>query len=106
MDHFNMDLFVEWLRGKITGDLEEIPGIGTSNKAILKKEGITNTYQLIGKYLSFKKGDIREHQNAMYEWLTQINVLSGRNYIILALSEKCDILIPTMGKFDIDAVEV
>jgi hypothetical protein len=101
MDHF-VDWLVDWLRGKITGDLEEIPGIGTSNKAILKKEGITNTYHLIGKYLSLKKGDIREHQNAMYEWLTQINVTSGRNYIILALSEKCEILFPTMGKFDIE----
>jgi hypothetical protein len=96
-----MDYFAEWLRGKITGDLEEIPGIGPSNKAILEKAGVSNTYQLIGKYLSFKKGDIKEQQDAMYEWLLQIKVNRGRNQIILALSEKCDILMPAMGRFEV-----
>ncbi len=95
MDHYNKDICV-WLRGKITGDLEEIPGIGSSTKAILEKAGVTNSYQLIGKFLSFKKGDHSEHLDAMYEWLTQINVKIGRNSIILALAEKCAILIPTM----------
>jgi len=31
--------------------------------------GIENTFQLIGKYLSFKNGTMKEHQDAMYTYL-------------------------------------
>lgn len=53
--------------------------------------GITNTYQLIGKYLSLKASGVKHHQDAMYVWLKSIGVNSGRNNIILALAEKCDV---------------
>lgn len=48
----------EFLRGKISGDLSEIPGIGPAaikklNVADDDDERITNTFQLIGK-VSFK----------------------------------------------------
>ncbi len=50
-----------------------------------------NTYQLIGKYLTLKTGGVKEHQDLMYQWLKSIGVNAGRNNIILALAEKCDI---------------
>lgn len=64
-----------WLREKITGDLEEVPGIGPANKKILEGVGIFNTHQLIGQYLKLKNGSVVEHQDAMFAWL-QENVSS------------------------------
>ena len=44
----------DWMRGSITGDLTEVPGIGPSAAKKLAEgdtegECITNTFQLIGK---------------------------------------------------------
>jgi hypothetical protein len=66
------DKLADWLKDKITGDLEELPGIGPANKRLLEGEGVENTYQLIGKYLTFKKGSVKEHQDAMFLWLKDI----------------------------------
>mmetsp|Transcript_80135 Transcript_80135/g.156700 ORF Transcript_80135/g.156700 Transcript_80135/m.156700 type:complete len:112 (+) Transcript_80135:71-406(+) len=87
----NEDKLADWLKDKVTGDLEEVPGIGPANKATLEGQDIENTYQLIGKYLTFKKGTVKEHQDAMFAWLKSIGVNSGRNNVVLALGEKCDI---------------
>ena len=57
---------------QVTGDLEEVPGIGPANKQILADNGVENTYQLIGKYLTFKQGDVKQHQDAMFAWLKDI----------------------------------
>jgi len=138
--NINEDKLADWLRDQVSGDLEEVPGIGPANKATLAREGINNTYQLIGKYLTFKDGDVKEHQDAMMGWLKSIvssptpllscaaelrepaplraifnqtrlltsfpvvtravafpaflqGVNSGRNNIVLAMAEKCDVFI-------------
>lgn len=57
---------------QVTGDLEEVPGIGPANKQTLADNGVENTYQLIGKYLTFKQGDVKQHQDAMFTWLKDI----------------------------------
>ena len=49
-----------------------MPGIGPANKQILADNGVENTYQLIGKYLTFKQGDVKQHQDAMFAWLKDI----------------------------------
>ena len=92
-----------WLRKPITGDLEEVPGVGPKIKEVLKSGefkcnqsynfvslyfvaclvnlhffhntfvvGVTNTYQLLGKYLMFKSGTMQEHQDAMFNWLRSV----------------------------------
>jgi len=70
--NINEDKLADWLRDKITGDLEEVPGIGPANKALLEGVSITNTFQLIGKYLTFKEGTVQNHQDSMYAWLKDI----------------------------------
>ena len=136
----------------VTGDLEEIPGVGPANKqkmidgsfdlpsflALIESKfltftsfliiaGVENTYQLIGKYLTFKKGTVKEHQDAAFSWLRDIvslllscsntilflgsarsfsplqGVNASRNNIILALAEKCDIFM--QGIYDASLYE-
>ena len=51
--------------------------------------GCMNTFQLIGKYLTLKTtNNVKEHQDAMYQWLKAVGVNAGRNNIILSLAEK------------------
>jgi hypothetical protein len=70
--NINESKLANWLREQISGDLEEIPGIGPANKSTLEELGIKNTVQLIGKYLTFKEGTVQQHQDAMYDWLKEI----------------------------------
>eukprot|EP01031_Cornospumella_fuschlensis_P023869 gene23869-28899_t len=44
----------DFIQAPLTGDLNEVPGIGPATVELLKKEGISTTFQLIGKYLSLK----------------------------------------------------
>mmetsp|Transcript_11894 Transcript_11894/g.14370 ORF Transcript_11894/g.14370 Transcript_11894/m.14370 type:complete len:114 (-) Transcript_11894:168-509(-) len=99
----NEDKLSGWLQDKVTGDLEELPGIGPANKKKLEEAGINNTYQIIGQYLLLKNGSIQDHQDAMYMWLKSVGVNSGRNNVILALAEKLDILIE--GVYDASLYE-
>mmetsp|Transcript_6841 Transcript_6841/g.15696 ORF Transcript_6841/g.15696 Transcript_6841/m.15696 type:complete len:115 (+) Transcript_6841:90-434(+) len=99
----NTDSLTSWLQGQITGDLEEIPGVGPANKQKMIDAGVENTYQLIGKYLTFKKGTVKEHQDAAFSWLRDIGVNASRNNIILALAEKCDIFM--QGIYDASLYE-
>ena len=99
----NEDKLASWLQDKITGDLQDVPGIGPANKTLLEEAGVTNTFQLIGKYLTFKSGTVQEHQDAMWMWLKSIRVNAGRNNVILALAEKGDIFMP--GIYDTSLYE-
>ena len=99
----NEDKLASWLQDKITGDLQDVPGIGPASKTLLEEAGVTNTFQLIGQYLTFKSGTVQEHQDAMWMWLKSIKVNAGRNNVILALAEKCDIFMP--GIYDTSLYE-
>ena len=99
----NEDRLAGWLKDKISGDLEDVPGIGPANKANLEGKGISNSFQLIGQYLTLKAGTVQEHNDAMWRWLQEVGVNSGRNNIILALAEKCDIFMP--GIYDASLYE-
>lgn len=53
------DTLADFLRAPLTGDLTEVPGIGKAAVAKLgeseeKEEAVTNTFQLIGKFLMLK----------------------------------------------------
>ena len=91
-----------WLRSPISGDLQDVPGIGPVAVSKMADVGVVNTFQLIGKYLCLKNGTVLEHQDAMYQWLVDIGINASRNNIIVALAEKCDIFMP--GSCDISHV--
>jgi len=59
------DTLADFLRGAITGDLTEVPGIGKAGvKALAEGEDddkITSTFQLIGKFLMLKGPNTKDH---------------------------------------------
>jgi hypothetical protein len=90
-----------WKQAQITGDLNEVPGIGP---AAIKKladadEGtdkITNTYQLFGKFLMLKgpghEGETMvepfEHTQKFWHFLKNRGISSHRSAIVKAIAEK------------------
>ncbi|CAM9805534.1 unnamed protein product, partial [Hapterophycus canaliculatus] len=60
------DKLAEFIRSTITGDVTEVPGIGSRGAEILAEgEGddrVTNTYQLIGKFLALRGPDKADHE--------------------------------------------
>jgi hypothetical protein len=98
------DKLSDFLRAQITGDLQEVPGIGPANEKLLKDAGIQNTYQLIGKYLEMKRSEngtligAQKHCDDFWKYLQGIGVRSYRSGIILSLGEKVNTLLP--GLYD------
>ena len=48
------DTLGDFVRGAIEEALTSVPGIGPATETKLREEGITSTFQLIGKFLSMK----------------------------------------------------
>jgi len=101
----NEDKLADWLRSPITGNLQEVPGIGEKTEQLLAAgegdERVTNTYQLVGKFLQLKGPSteargvgVVEHCDKFYFWLQEKGINAGRNNIILALAEKCEVFMP------------
>ena len=80
----------DFLRAPLTGDLQEVPGIGKAAEEKLRtgndydEEPITNTYQLIGKFLMLKgpdedgiKVESIEHVEKFWHWLKNRGISSS-----------------------------
>ena len=100
--------FIYRVRSNITGDLLDIPGIGPASVKKLKDadiggESISNSYQLIGKYLSLKDDGVEspEHCEMFWQWLKMKTIASHRSAIVRAIAEKCNILIPGIYEADV-----
>ena len=100
------EALAEFIRAPITGELTEVPGIGPAAAKALASgddpaEKITNTFQLIGKYLLLKGPDDKEHSVSCVEhcdkfwaFLQSKGVNSYRSGIVQCIAEKCNILMP------------
>jgi hypothetical protein len=87
----------KWRTEPVTGDLNEVPGIGA---AAIKKlaecdDRITNTYQLFGKYLLLKGPDLKghkvqsmEHNEKFWYFLKSTGIVVHRSAIVKAIAEK------------------
>ena len=87
----------DFIRSPITGRLEEVPGVGLLTIKIFNENGIFTTFQLIGKYLSFKASDVEpiEHADRFYNWLTSLNTPRGhRAGIVHSIAEKMNVSFP------------
>ena len=94
------DKMEQWRTSQITGDLEEVPGIGPAAvkklaEADLGPDKITNTYQLFGKYLMLKGPDVDghkvesfEHCEKFWQFLKNRGISSHRSAIVKAIAEK------------------
>jgi hypothetical protein len=100
----NEDRFADFIRSPITGDLLEIPGIGpVAQDQLRKNHGITTTYQLLGKYLSFKDETTGcvEHTDRFYHWLCTTGVQNIRRAgVVRCIASKASTMFP--GIYDDD----
>eukprot|EP00563_Minutocellus_polymorphus_P005245 CAMPEP_0181041306 /NCGR_PEP_ID=MMETSP1070-20121207/11527_1 /TAXON_ID=265543 /ORGANISM="Minutocellus polymorphus, Strain NH13" /LENGTH=111 /DNA_ID=CAMNT_0023119405 /DNA_START=191 /DNA_END=526 /DNA_ORIENTATION=- len=96
----------DFQRATISGDLIEVPGLGP---AAIKKmssssdddEKVTNTFQLVGKFLMLKgpdedghKVESNEHMQKFWHWLAEKGISSHRSAIVLAIAEKMNTMMP------------
>eukprot|EP00594_Rhizosolenia_setigera_P003134 CAMPEP_0178956048 /NCGR_PEP_ID=MMETSP0789-20121207/9985_1 /TAXON_ID=3005 /ORGANISM="Rhizosolenia setigera, Strain CCMP 1694" /LENGTH=113 /DNA_ID=CAMNT_0020637829 /DNA_START=173 /DNA_END=514 /DNA_ORIENTATION=+ len=105
----------DWMRGDINGTITEVPGIGPAAAKKLANgetpdECITNTYQLIGKFLSLKgpdeedeKVDSLEHMEKFWQYLASRGISSHRSAIVKAIAEKMNSFLP--GIYDPEQYE-
>jgi hypothetical protein len=101
----------DWMRSKVSGELTDVPGIGPGAAARLATgepdEQITNTYQLIGKFLMLKGQDVGvvEHSDRFWFFLQEKGITAHRSAIVRAIAEKVNGMIPGVydsSKFDDD----
>ena len=96
----------DFQRATISGDLNEVPGLGP---AAIKKlqdasdddDKVTNTFQLVGKFLMLKgpdedghKVESNEHMQKFWHWLAEKGISSHRSAIVLAIAEKMNTMMP------------
>ena len=63
---------------------------------MMKAEGVETTYQLFGKFLSFKGPgmSVSVHVDLFHAWLKDIGISGHRNAITKAVAEKCSAWLP------------
>lgn len=84
----------------------QVPGIGEATEKKLRDNGITTTFQLIAKYLSFKDDGVGpvEHADRFYFWLKSLGTPAGfRAGIVHSIAEKLNVTF--VGIYDPDAYE-
>ena len=88
----------EFVEKEFEQDISSVPGIGKATSDKLMEAGIHTTYQLLGRFLSFKGSNMtpQEHCDEMWYWLKEIGVNTYRSGIIQCLAEKCEIMMPTL----------
>jgi predicted flap endonuclease-1-like 5' DNA nuclease len=48
------DTIASFITAELEGSLDHVPGVGPANKRLLNDAGVTTTYQLMGKFLTFR----------------------------------------------------
>ena len=92
----------EFIQSRITGDLTEVPGLGDVTANLLRNQGITTTYQLFGKFLSFMDEGVEcvELCDRFWYWLEDVvgTPAGYRGSIVQAVACKLDATYP--GLYD------
>jgi len=107
----NDNTMMDFIRGTVSGNIQDVPGIGpAAAKKLAAGEGdekVTNTYQLIGKFLMLKGPDSEEnkvgsmeHCEKFWYWLQDKGISAHRSAIVKAVAMKVNGLLP--GVYDPD----
>ncbi len=89
--------FLQFLTSQVNPDLKSVPGIGPAGEKLLVDAGITNTYQLIGKFLMCcsEKKTPQEICQTFYEFLAEeVKLSSYRAGVVTAIAEKVNTMVP------------
>ena len=81
----------------VSADLKSVPGIGDKAVELLNAAGITNTYQLIGKFMMYCSDDKapKEVCQEFYEFLAEeVGINSYRAGVVTSIAERVNTLIP------------
>lgn len=81
----------------ITGDVAEVPGVTPDVAKLLLENGVQNTFNLIGKYLSFRGLDIttRQHHDLFLDWMKSAKIPEATSMqIMMAVAEKISSFMP------------
>mmetsp|Transcript_68529 Transcript_68529/g.142873 ORF Transcript_68529/g.142873 Transcript_68529/m.142873 type:complete len:119 (+) Transcript_68529:73-429(+) len=100
----NAGSLADFIRAPLTGSLQEVPGIGEATEKVMRENGISTTYGLIGKFLSLKEEGVEpvEHADRFYFWLKSIGTAGGfRAGVVHAIAEKMNATF--VGIYDADA---
>lgn len=93
------DRLADYLRSPLQESLRSVPGVGRVSERMMIQAGVTNTYQLIGKFLEFRAtGDSpQQHCNKFWRWLEAHGTSPAhRSTVTHALAEKLNIFMPGM----------
>ncbi len=88
-----------FLEAPLSGDLLEVPGIGSAVAKKLAKASVKSTHQLIGQFLKLKPynqvdpTDCTEHLQLFWDWLKGLEI-NTRTKITLAIAEKVNCWCP------------
>lgn len=96
MDDDNM---VDFIRAPFdsAGDLQQVPGVGPVTAERMRAVGVTNAYQLLGKFFMLR-GDndlSRQHCERFWAWLDALGTPKGyRSTVVRAIAEKAAAMMP------------
>ncbi len=108
MSHATAEQMRKFLVAPITDDLLAVPGIGEKSAEALSKAGISTTFALLGKFLTFKGPDMGAVQHVELFWLWLNDVLEevrvGRNHkaaAVRAIALKAETMLPGLYNEDV-----
>ena len=97
----NPDTMQAYLTKPISGDLTEIPRLGAACAEVLRRNGVTTTYALFGKFLTLKDEGVESVElcNRFFFWLESIEYPAQfRNSLVYAVAVRLDSMLP--GLYD------
>ena len=96
------DLLQAFMRGPLEADLQSVPGVGKKTAELLTADGVTTTYQLIAKFLSFCGEGVstRSVCDSFVQYLAAVGVRGWRNGITECIAERVNLMIPGLYNAD------
>ncbi len=90
-----------WIQSPMSEELTTLPRVGKVTAQCFKNEGITTTFALLGKFLTFKDAGMSpvEHTECFWIWLTNVFasnriIKRDRAVICRAICMRAELLIP------------
>ena len=96
------DKLSDFLRSPLERKITSVPGIGKVVAASMAEEGITTSYQLVGKFLSIigENTSTADACDEFWAWLSTHKVTGYRSGVTECIAEKVNVMIPGLYSSD------